>query len=70
MTSPKMPEVVRVENSQFAEMQKDAERYRTLIDAIYRGNINVGEAYLTLKVVGKCPEKKDFDLILDLLGEE
>lgn len=45
----------------------DARRYRRLRSWIFRRNVDVGEAYLRLKVVGNCPTYGEFDAGIDAL---
>jgi hypothetical protein len=44
---------------------KDAERYKWLRDSLYCGDVDVGEAYLTMKAVGSCPSEEQFDAAID-----
>ena len=46
---------------------RDAARYRALRDALYSGSVDVGEAYITMRVVGSCPTEIEFDIALDRL---
>jgi hypothetical protein len=48
---------------------KDAARYRWLRDALYIGSMDVGEAYITMKVVGACPTTEQFDDAIDAAME-
>lgn len=43
----------------------DAARYRYMRDAMYRGPIHIGEAYVDLSVVGVCPTQDEFDAGID-----
>lgn len=48
----------------------DAERYRTLREALFKdGEIEVGEAVVSLRVVGDCPDHEEFDAAVDRLAE-
>lgn len=48
-----------------AKYAEDAARYRWLRDSLYSGNVDVGEAYLTMRVVGSCPTENQFDAAID-----
>jgi hypothetical protein len=52
-----------------AQDAKDAARYRWLRDALYIGSMDVGEAYITMKVVGACPTTEQFDDAIDAAME-
>jgi len=43
------------------EFQKDAEKYRYMRNALYRGDIVVGEAFIIMRVTGACPSVEEFD---------
>lgn len=45
--------------------ERDAERYRTLRDVLYRKDIQVGEAHIILKAVGACPGPQEIDAAVD-----
>ena len=44
---------------------KDAGRYCWLRNALYDGNVDVCEAYISMKVVGGCPDEGQFDAAID-----
>lgn len=45
---------------------KDGERYRFLRDRLYtHESVDVGEAYVRMKVIGGCPSVEDFDRAID-----
>lgn len=52
-----------------AALEKDALRYRWLKLRLYRGNVDVAEAYITMKVVGSCPEPAEIDAAIDAAME-
>lgn len=46
-------------------LRADAERYRAIKASLYAENIPIGEAYLTLRVVGTCPDVSEWDAAID-----
>lgn len=46
-------------------LKPDAGRYRWLRNRLYFANVDVGEAYITMKVVGSCPSEKTIDAAID-----
>ena len=65
-------EVSREAMSLKAELEaarKDAERYRLIRSKLYDGAISIGEAYLTLRVVGSCPTLEQFDAAIEQAKE-
>ena len=51
--------------ARIAELEKDAARYRKLLNIILTKDLDVGEAYLTLNVFGVCPSPEEFDQAID-----
>lgn len=51
--------------SALRELIADAERYKTLRNGLYRGDVNAGEAYIVMRVVGACPSREQFDAAID-----
>ena len=49
---------------------KDGARYRNIRNKIFKEDIDVGEAYLTLRVVGACPSIEQFDAAMAAEGEK
>lgn len=47
--------------AKLAEADMDAKRYRWLRRALYANDVDIGEAYITMKVIGACPSVEDFD---------
>lgn len=47
------------------EVVVDAERYRMLSRMLFHGDFEVGEAYVTMKIVGACPCPADLDREVD-----
>jgi hypothetical protein len=45
--------------------EKGAARYRALRRNIYESVLPIGEAYLSLRVVGVCPSSDEFDAAID-----
>jgi hypothetical protein len=45
----------------------DAARYRALRSALFQQNIDIGEAILSLRVIGNCPAERQFDRAVDAL---
>lgn len=46
-------------------LSKDAKRYQWLRNALYMGTVDVGEAYILMRVVGNCPTEAEFDKSID-----
>jgi hypothetical protein len=46
-------------------LKADAERYRWLRDALYADDVDVGEAYVSMTLVGSCPSEEQFDAAID-----
>lgn len=50
------------------ELERDAERYRKFQRELYANDVIVGrEAYVSLKVVGACPNRDEFDAHIDAM---
>lgn len=47
--------------AQVAQYKADAERYLGLRRLLYSGTVDVGEAYVSMKVVGSFPDQIQFD---------
>ena len=50
-----------------AALEQDAARYRKMQSAMYDGDVDIGEAYVRMKVVGSCPSIEQFDAAIDAM---
>lgn len=48
-----------------ADLEADPARYRYVINALYRGDIDVGEAVIRMRVYGSCPSEEEIDAEVD-----